>query len=397
LLALRAANRSSFPQSAIRNPKSPTVPAPEQTRFSDRLAVFVRRYFLWLLIGFYVLATVVPGPGRAIRGWQWETPRFANVTLASLLLLAVMLFIAAILTDLKQVRVVSRHPFVLLTALVAVWLGPAILVIVADRLVPAVIDPQAAAGLMISFTLIASMPVANSSVGWSQSAGGNLGLSLALVVVSILLSPWVTPTLQHFLGASLGESDREFEEMVNQFSGAFFIIWVILPTAAGIASRILLTPARVESARSWLTVVSAAALLLLNYLSSVLALPEAHKATAGQLLVTLLMATSLAIVGILLAWLIAHLFRMRPETRTALTFGLSMKHTGLALIVASTVLDNQPLAILLIVLATLLQHIVAGIVQWALDHNLTTEEVSEAVQTKALGVGCQVSEKKSDT
>jgi BASS family bile acid:Na+ symporter len=248
----------------------------------------------------------------------------------------------------------------------------------ADRIVPAVIDPQAAAGLMISFTLIASMPVANSSVGWSQSAGGNLGLSLALVVVSILLSPWVTPTLQHYLGTSLGESEREFEEMVNQFSGLFFIIWVILPTAAGMVGRLILTPARVELARSWFTVISAAALLLLNYLSSVLALPEAHKATAGELLVTLLLAFSLALVGILLAWLIALVFRMRPETRSALMFGLSMKHTGLALIVASTVLDSQPLAILLIVLATLMQHIVAGIVQWWLDHSLTAEDLSHS-------------------
>jgi len=352
------------------------VSAPETIRFSDRLAVVVRRYFLWFLIGCYFLAAVLPSPGKAIRSWQWSTPRFANVTLASLLLLAVMLFVAAILTDLKQVRVVSRHPFVLLTALVGVWLGPALLVMIAGRTVPAMIGPQAAAGLMISFALIASMPVANSSVGWTQSAGGNLGLSLALVVLSILLSPWVTPNLQHFLGMSLGESERQFEEMVNQFSGLFFIIWVILPTAVGIASRILLTPAQVEPARSWLTVISAAALLLLNYLSSVLALPEVHKATAGQLIITLLMAASLAVVGILIAWLIAHLFRMRPETRSALMFGLSMKHTGLALILANMVLSDQPLAILLIVLATLMQHIIAGVVQWTTDRSLTAEDLS---------------------
>ena len=41
-----------------------------------------------------------------------------------------------------------------------------------------------------------------------------------------------------------------------------------------------------------------------------------------------------------------------------------MKHTGLALILADAVLHDQPLAILLIVLATLAQHILAAAVHW---------------------------------
>jgi predicted Na+-dependent transporter len=59
------------------------------------------------------------------------------------------------------------------------------------------------------------------------------------------------------------------------------------------------------------------------------------------------------------------LLGVKPQTRSALMFGLSMKHTGLALILAGAVLANQPLAILMIVLATLVQHLLAGIVQWA--------------------------------
>jgi hypothetical protein len=41
-----------------------------------------------------------------------------------------------------------------------------------------------------------------------------------------------------------------------------------------------------------------------------------------------------------------------------------MKHTGLALILAGSVLADQPLAILVIVLATITQHLLAGVVQW---------------------------------
>jgi BASS family bile acid:Na+ symporter len=340
------------------------VPGDETTRLGERAAVFVRRHFLGLLVACYLFAIVCPAPGIAMRSWQWSTPHFANVPLASLLLLAVMLFIAAALTDLNQVRVVSRHPFVLLAALVAVWLGPALLVVVADRAIPATVAGQSTVGLLVSFALVASMPVANSSVGWTQSAGGNLGLSLALVLVSILLSPWITPSLLHYLGMSLGEREQDFEALINKFSGLFFIIWVILPTAAGSACRLLLSPARIERARSWLNIVSAAALLVLNYINSVHALPRAYKSPMMLLVATAALATSLGAIGILLGWFIAMAFRLRPETRTALMFGLSMKHTGLALILAGTVLSNEPLAILLIVLATLMQHILAALVQW---------------------------------
>jgi BASS family bile acid:Na+ symporter len=337
---------------------------PPETRCIDRAAAFVRRHILWLLVACYVLAAFVPAPGVAVRGWQWSSTEFAKTPLVSLLLLAVLLFVAAILTDVKQLRVVSHHPFVLLAALAAVWIGPALLVLAVNWLMPSAVGGQSSAGLLVAIALVASMPVANSSVGWTQSADGNLGLGLALVVGSILLSPWIAPYLLGFFGRSLVESRPAIEALVNQFSGVFFIVWVILPTAAGFAVRLLLTGERIDRARGCFTLASAAALLALNYLNSVLALPKAYGSPASLLAATAILATSLAAIGILLGWGIAALFRLRPETRTALLFGLSMKHTGLALILAGAVLNDQPLAILLIVLATLMQHLLAGVVEW---------------------------------
>lgn len=340
------------------------MPAPQEANLVTRAAQFVHRQILWLLIGCYALAAILPGPGISIRAWQWSSTDVAKTSIASLLLLAVMLFVAAMLTDLKQLRVLSHHPFVLLAALAAVWIGPALLVFVAHGLMPSAVAGQSPAGLLVAIALVASMPVANSSIGWTQSAGGNLGLGLALVVGSILASPWIAPYLLGFFGRSLIESRPDIEALVGQFSGLFFIVWVILPTAAGIIARLVLTGDRVDRASDCLSITSAAALLALNYLNSVLALPKAFNSPSSLLLATAILATSLAAVGILLGWSIAFLFRLRPETRTALMFGLSMKHTGLALILAGAVLGDEPLAILLIVLATLMQHLLAGVVQW---------------------------------
>jgi BASS family bile acid:Na+ symporter len=335
-----------------------------------RLGHFVQRHFLWLLVGCYALSAGWPGPGLAMRRWELPHSLGGNVPLSlSLLLLALMLFCAALLTNLAQIRSVLQHPGVLAAGLAAVWLGPALLVVVAGLVVPSIADGAATAGLMVGLVLVATMPVANSSVGWSQNAGGNLALSLGLVVLSISLSPWATPHLLGLLGLSLSPSERLLcEALVSRFSGAFFIVWVILPTLAGLACRHLVGPDRIDSTRHWIVLASAGALLVLNYVNAALALPKVfHEAPISLMATTALLAAALSVVGIGMAWGIAWMLRLSADMRSALLFGLSMKHTGLALILAGAVLADQPLAILMIVLATLLQHLLAGIVQWLLQ------------------------------
>jgi len=342
------------------------VIADDITRIGDRLAQFARRRFLWLLLATYGLATVCTAPGLTMRNWEWVPEHSTSVPVSFVLgLLAVMLFSAALLTDISQIRVVSHHPLVLCAALVGVWLGPALLVIAAGWLVPRFVDGQATSGLLVGLALVATMPVANSSVGWTQSADGNLGLGLALVVLSILLCPWVTPNMLNLLGMTLSESERaDCAALVGRFSGWFFIIWVILPTALGLTCRYLLTPARLLRISSWFTLASAAALLLLNYINSALAFPQIRESSLRLLAATAALAAALSLVGLLLGWALAWVIYVKSATRTTLMFGLSMKHTGLALILAGAVLADQPLAILVIVLATLMQHLMAGVVQW---------------------------------
>lgn len=344
--------------------------AEDTKRRGDRLADLSRRYFLWLLLGTYAIAFLWASPGQAMRDWEWLPTGSATVPVSfPLVLLAIMLFAGAALTEVSQIRIVSHHPVVLAIALVAVWLGPSLLVVGAGWLVPASINSQPTAGILVGLALVAAMPVANSSVGWTQSAEGNLGLSLALVVLSIVLCPWVTPNLLNLLGMSLSASERAYlEALVGRFSGWFFIVWVILPTAGGFACRFLFTPKRIQRAGSWLLISSCVALLLLNYINSALAAPKIREASAAILLATALLAAALSSVGLLAGWALAWIIHVKPGTRTALMFGLSMKHTGLALTLAGTVLADQPLAILIIVLATLTQHVLAGVVQWWIQH-----------------------------
>ena len=78
----------------------------------------------------------------------------------------------------------------------------------------------------------------------------------------------------------------------------------------------------------------------------------------------------LSALGIASGWLLSRLLTAETATTTALMFGLSMKHTGLALVLAGHVLHTEPRVILMIVLATLLQHVVAGIADWYFMHRV---------------------------
>jgi len=88
------------------------------------------------------------------------------------------------------------------------------------------------------------------------------------------------------------------------------------------------------------------------------------------LAVTLLLAAGISLAGMGLGLLLAWILDEPLEIRSPLLFGLSMKHTGLALVLAGTVLKDQPLAIFIIVVATLVQHLVAGGALWLLSRRV---------------------------
>jgi len=331
------------------------------------LAGFLKRHCFWLLVACYLLAAVLPGPGRQLRSWRWTpTALPATEITLPLVLLAVLLFCAAVQTDAAQIRAIRSRPWSLLCGTLAVWIAPALLVVAAAWLLPLMVDAQANSELLVGLALVASMPVANSSVGWTQLVRGNLALSLSLVLVTIFLSPWMTPALLGSLRFTLSAADRSnFSALIENFSGAFFIIWVVLPTAAGLACRHSLGSERVAALGNWLTTASVGSLLVLNYVNAALAFPEViQQSQFSALAATIALALAVSAVGLGAGWFLSRMLREDSPTRSALMFGLGMKHTGLALLLAGAVLSQQRLAILMIVLATLAQHLLAGLVEW---------------------------------
>ena len=332
------------------------------------IATWVHRHFLWLLVGSYVLAGLIPGPGLAIRRLSLTRTSGDEVT-APLMLLALLLFCAAAVVRWSQVRDLMQRPGILLLGLVAIWIVPGVFVSLLGWILPKVLGEYVTTGMMVGLALVAAMPVANSSVAWCQNARGNVALGLGLIVLTIVLSPLATPQMLNLMGLALSEQETaQCEQLVTRFSGTFFIVWVILPSVAGMAFNRLVGAAWIDRSRDSLRLISAATMLTLNYANASLAANERvfEDEGAKAIVVSAILAVALSLLGFLSAWLLSQILQPGRNSWIALLFGFSMKHTGLALVLAGEVLQEQPRVIMMIVLATLLQHIVAGVADWYL-------------------------------
>lgn len=342
----------------------PSSPVIRRGRLA-RLGALLHRYFLPVLLVVYIVAGLLPGPGSYIREFAIRFPGGSQERV-SMLLLAVLLFCAAAVIELDEIRELVAHPSTLLAGLLACWFGPVLLVVLTGSVLPNTIRGAPTEGLLVGLALVAAMPVANSSAGWTQNARGNVTLSLGLIVLSILLSPLATPSLLKLMGLALSATDTaHIQEVVTRFSGARFIMWVILPSLAGAAAAWVAGPQRISAAKPWFRVVSLTCILVLNYANASLAVQNIWE--SGQLsiiVIAVLMAGAVSLVGIVLAVIQTRVTHLAWGTSLALMFSLSMKHTGLALVLAGEFLREEPRVILVILLTTLAQHVAAAGIDW---------------------------------
>jgi BASS family bile acid:Na+ symporter len=261
---------------------------------------------------------------------------------------------------------------------VVIWLVPSLFVSALGWLLPSLLGDEVTGGMLVGLALVAAMPVANSSVAWSQNARGNVALSLGLIMLTIVLSPVAAPQMLNLMGLSLSPHETsQCQQLVTRFSGTFFIVWVILPSLAGMTFNWWIGLKGIDRLRGTLRMISAATLLTLNYANASLAMPAVfHQETLSTILVSSLLAVLLSALGIASGWLLSRLLAVDAASTTALMFGFSMKHTGLALVLAGHVLHTEPRVILMIVLATLLQHLVAGAADWVFMHRVENEKQS---------------------
>jgi BASS family bile acid:Na+ symporter len=326
---------------------------------------FLHRRFLWLLLAAYAAAALVPGPGLWLKNLTLlEFPFLgeqARVTLP-MLMLAVLLLNAGLGADTSRPRELLKGLPLLVTGLAASLVLPLAFtagVAVALRPWP---EPDEAQSLVVGLALVAAMPVAGSSTAWSQNNNGEVSFSLALVLLSTLLSPLTTPVVLHAASWwTTGEYAVELGKLAAGGTSAFLLACVALPSLLGVLGRRMVGGSRIDSARPHFKLINYLVLLLLNYGNGAVSLPQAVAYPDLDFLAVIVGATVGLCTGAFRAgWWLGRLFGADRARCTSLMFGLGMSNNGSGLVLAGMALSAYPRAMLPILIYNLVQHLTAG-------------------------------------
>jgi BASS family bile acid:Na+ symporter len=330
---------------------------------------FVREWLLWLLLGAYVLAAVLPGGGLWVRevgfGELHLLGEASQITL-SMALLALLLFNAGLDISLGQLGKLVRAPGILAAGLLANLAVPVLYIFGVAWVLKGWPDPEAVQHVVLGLALIAAMPIAASSAAWAQNANGNLALSLGLILGSIVLSPLTTPVVLHSVGfLTDGSYAEDLQALAGSGMSVFLLVFVLLPAVLGVGALRLVGEGRIHRAKPTLKLLNSVILLVLNYTNASASLPGvAARPDWGFLAVALVVAVGMCVLAFAAGWALARLLRAEEGQRTALMFGLGLNNNGTGLVLASVALSRLPGVILPVILYTLVQHVVAAVVSF---------------------------------
>jgi BASS family bile acid:Na+ symporter len=338
----------------------------------QRVSHLIHQHFLLILISAYALAAVLPQLGLWLRQIQfgevrWTDGSTVRVTL-SLLMLSFLLFNAGLGIKAQELAGLWKRPAVIFWGFVANMAVPILLVLCLRGLMQLWHDSDELQNLLVGLAMIVSMPIAGSSTAWSQNANGNLSLSLGLVFLSTVLSPITTPIVLNVFGyLTTGDYADDLHELAAQGTNAFMMLTVVLPSVLGILVHFLLGGQRTAAIKPYLKLANFVVLLLLNYSNAATSLPQAFGKPDVDFLVFIYGTTIVLCVAAFGAgWLISKWLKTDKSDQAALMFGLGMNNNGTGLVLAAATLSDHPAVLLPMIFYTLVQQVLAAVVDWKL-------------------------------
>lgn len=338
-------------------------------RWQEHLSVrsihhFFHQRLVWVLLGTYFLAGIAPHFGLLLRATKVGTLRTGGATMeltVPAVLLGLLVFNASLGIDTRQMRALAKHPLTLVAGILANSVIPLTFTFLASMVLSLWHDPAEMQSLLVGLAIVGAMPIAGSSTAWAQGASGNLALSLGMVLCSTLLSPIVTPMAFHAVShLTTGDYSEDLRGLAGADTQLFLLAGVVVPSALGIASR-LLFKGRVQSWLPHVKLVTLVALLLLNYANAAVALPRIVKYPEwGFLALVVVIMASRCLLSFTSGWWVGRVAGGGPSERVSLMFSLGMNNNGSGLVLASAQLAHYPNVLFAIVAYNLVQQLVAG-------------------------------------
>ncbi len=327
----------------------------------------LHRYFIWIVLGSYLIAAVRPGFGLWIRSADLAEMVAAPVIYPlrlPQLMLAALLINAGLGVRIRTLWALLRKPRLLIAGVLANVLVPLTYIFALSMLLKGWSDPEESQQLLVGIALVAAMPIAGASTAWSQNANGHVALSLGLVLASTLLSPLLTPVVLHAVGlVTTGDYSEDLDELARDEVTTFLGGWVILPSVSGILIRHAIGDKRFDVVQPYLKLCNYAVLILLNYSNAALTLPGAlAEQDLDFLFLVALIVLGLCVLGFACGHRLARGLSAERSETIALMFGLGMNNNGTGLVLAAMALTDHPQVMLPIIFYNIAQQIVAATV-----------------------------------
>jgi len=339
------------------------------TRRVDQLAHMLHQYLIWLMLSSYLVAAFLPAFGLWLRDTSiGQMHLFQENTKISIpmVLLAFLLLNAGLGIQITSVTEWRRSGVALISGLMGNLFIPLVYITAVSVMMHGWHNPDEVQNILVGLALVASMPVAGSSTAWSQNANGDMTVSLGLVLLSTLLSPLTTPVVLHTVAfMTTGDYSEDLHELASYGTGTFLMLFVLLPSIVGIAIRKVASVGVIKEIKPYQKVVNTFVLLILSYSNAAVSLPAAvQRFDPDFLMLTVAIVAVLCAIAFLAGWGVSRGLKASREQEAALMFGLGMNNNGTGLVLASVALPDHPLAMLPIIFYNLVQHLVAGMVDY---------------------------------
>lgn len=341
-------------------------------QLADRITKFIHHHFIAVLLLTDLLAGLVPAPGLVLREivfgrLYWIDQSSVTVSL-SFVMLTILLFNSGLGIQVSEVKKIARFPGRLAAGLIANTVVPLLVVLALRGLIGLWPNNTEIQWLLVGLAIVIAMPISSTSPAWAQNANGNVSLSLGLVIVTTLLSPLTTPLVLHAFGfLTSGKYANDLHGLATQGANGFMFYTVVLPSMLGIRCHFLLGERRLGLMKPYLKLINFSLILALIYSNAATALPKFF-AQPDLYFVVFSSAVTITLCATAFGggWLISKWLKTDKSDQAALMFSLGMNNNGTGLVLAATALAQYPSVLLPIIFYTLIQHVMAGIVDWKL-------------------------------
>ncbi|MHA6761354.1 sodium-dependent transporter [Streptacidiphilus sp. PAMC 29251] len=323
----------------------------------------LQRQLLWIMMGAYLLAGLLPGPGQVLRAVPLARFGTADFPLQAGLL-SLVVFNAGLTAKAEHLPALLRRPGPLALGVAINALLPTLLLALASVGAQGWHSAREAQSLLAGLALVGAMPVAAGATVFAQGSEGSTTLSLGLVLGSTLLSPLTIP---HGLGLgallTTGSYAAELQGAAQSAGSVFAVLAVVLPCLLGlVVGRLLsLRGDLLAPALPVIRLANLAVVVTLSYTNACGALQQViSKPDPDFLLLVVLAAALMCSLSFLCGWVIAGRLNCGRADAVAVTYASGMNNSSAGGVLAATRIADHPAVLLPILAYSLLQKILAG-------------------------------------